>query len=556
MRKHKLFALPSSTLILLLLASCSPAASPPAKPAATTAATVATPATKTVELVSPTPAREPPADQPRYGDILTVSVAADPANFDIHQEGSIAVLELLVPAYDSLVQSDLRTGAIVSGLAEKWEMSADGLNYTFSLRKGIKFHDGKPMTSQDAKLSMDRQKDPPKNIRSARQEQFNFVDRIEAPDDSTVRIVMKQVYMAFMAQFATDWFVIYPKHVVEAKGDMKRDVVGTGPFKFKSYASGVSLELTKNPDYFPKGLPYLDGITHYIIKDPATRFSALRTGRVHMSGHNAHLSSAEGALLKAQNIAVWKYPALAGPRYPINSVKPPFNDVRLRQAVGLAYDRQTAVKVLYEGDAKIGTFLPPGEWGFSEEEIHKLPGFRQPKDADRAEAKKLLAEAGFPDGFKMTLLVRALRPDMNAGEYMRDQLAAIGITAAIEVQETVVFNAHTRSFNFQIASQMNTWRINDPDELGRKYLTGAAQNYGGWGSKRFDQVFEEQTRTVDTVKRKALTREMDKILMQEYPDLVPLWVDYVLATLPAVKNFGAPPGHYTGMRYADIWLAK
>ncbi|MBI2908270.1 MAG: ABC transporter substrate-binding protein [Chloroflexi bacterium] len=555
---------------ILLLSACGPAAPVPvASPAAArvtaTAAPQATAAATTAPAAEPKPAPAAPAptpkaaaEEPRYGGTLTISASADPAHFDIHQEGNLAILEVLISAYDSLIQTDLRTGNVAPDLAERWETSPDGLAYAFYLRKGVKFHDGKPLTAADVRYNLERQKDPPKGIRSGRQEQFDSVARIETPDENTVRIVMKQPYPAFMPQFATDWFIIYPKHVVEAKGDMKRDVVGTGPFKLKSYTSGVSVELVKNPDYFMKGLPYLDAITHYIIKDGATRFSAFRTGRVKMTGHWASLTPSEAAIAKTANpsLLIWKFPGLQAPRYPINAKNPPFNDVRLRQVVSLAYDRQAAIRVLAENEAKLGTFIPPGPWGLPEEEILKLPGYRQPKDTDRAEAKKLLAEAGYPDGFKMTLLVRALRPDQKAGEYMKDQLATVGINAAIQVEETAVFNTHTRSFSFQIASQQNIWRVNDPDELSRKFVTNAVQNYGGWSSKKFDELFVEQSRTLDVNRRKALTRELDKILLQEWPDLSPFWADTILGTWPEVKNFAAPPGLYTGMRNADIWLAK
>ncbi|MFH1485407.1 MAG: ABC transporter substrate-binding protein [Chloroflexota bacterium] len=550
----------------LLLVSCTPAAAPtatpkPAAPAPTKApaAPAAKPTTPpAAKPAAPSPTPKAAAEQPRYGGILSISFPADPPSFDIHQETTAAALEPLCPAYDTLIQTDLRTWKIVGDLAERWEVSPDGLTYTFYLHKGVKWHDGKPFSSTDVKYSLDRQNDPPKGIRSGRKQQFESVDRIEAPDENTVKIVMKQPYMAFVPQFATDWFVVMPKHILEAKGDMKKDVLGTGPFKFKSYSQGTSIELVKNPDYFVKGLPYLDGITFYIIKDGSTRFSAFRTGRVKMTAHWAPLTPSEAAQIRAEqpNLAIWSYPGLGGPWYNINSSKPPFDDVRVRQAASLAFDRQAAIKVLAEGEAKPGTFLPPGEWGLPEQEILKLPGYRQPKDADRAEAKKLLAEAGHPNGFKMELLVRAVRLDQKAGEFLKDQLATIGITADIQVMETAVYNTHTASGNFQFGVQQVVWRINDPDELSRKFLTGADQNYGKWSSKKFDDLFAEQSRTLDPAKRKGITRELDEILLKEWPAIWPYWGDALLGSWPEVKNFAAPPGLYSSMRNADLWLAK
>ncbi|MBI2910480.1 MAG: ABC transporter substrate-binding protein [Chloroflexi bacterium] len=549
----------------MLVWGCAPAAVPaptpktesaPAQPAAPTPKPGITPA---ASPAAPVATPKTAADQPKYGGILTVSASADPAHFDIHQEGSRAILDVAASAYDNLVEYDLRTGNIVGVLAERWEMSPDGTVYTFYLREGVRFHDGKPLSSEDVRHSMERQMNPPKGIRSARQEQFEFVVTTETPDEKTVKIVMKQPYVAFMAQFAIDWFVIYPKHIVEAKGDMKRDVLGTGAFKFKSYTSGVSVEVVRNPDYFMKGLPYLDGVAHYIIKDGATRFSALRTGQVKMTGRFAPLTPSEAQKLKAEypHVAVWRFPAFQSPSHPINVTNPPFSDVRVRRALSLAYDRQAAIRLLLgEGAARIGTFLPPGPWGLPEEEVAKLPGYRQPKDADRAEARRLLAEAAYPDGFTMNLLARALREDQQAAEYLRDQLATIGIKANIQVLETTVYNTHVRSGNFQIGSQGNAWRVNDPDDLSRKLLTGAAQNYSMWSVKKFDDLFFEQARTLDVAKRKAMVRELDGILLQEWPILWPYWADNFLASWLEVKNFSAPPSLAAATRNRDIWLAK
>ncbi|MFH1485304.1 MAG: ABC transporter substrate-binding protein [Chloroflexota bacterium] len=539
-------------------AAPAPAKAPTAPSAPKPAAPTAKPAAPAPKPAAPSPTPKPAAEQPRYGGILPTAASGDPPSFDLYQESTMSALEPISPCYDGLVEYDLRTWKIVGVLAEKWETSPDGLAYTFHLRKGLKWHDGKPFSSEDVRYGLERQKTPPKGIRSARKEQLIAVDKIETPDANTVKIAMKEPYSAFMAQFATDWFVVMPKHVIEAKGDMKKDVVGTGAFKLKAYGQGVSVELVKNPDYFTKGLPYLDGITHYIIKDGATRFSALRTGRVKMTGHWASLVPSEAATLKAEQpeLVIWKFAALACPWHAINTKEPPFDDVRVRQAASLAYDRQAAIKVLAEGEAKVGTFLPPGEWGLPEAEVLKLPGYRQPKDADRAEAKKLLAEAGYPDGVEFKLLVRSVRLDKKAGEFMKDQLATVGIKANIEVMETAVYNTRTRGFNYQMGSQQNIWRINDPDELSRKFLTGSAQNYPQWSNKKFDDLFAEQSRTLDVAKRKAIARQMDDILLKEWPSIWPYWADAILCTWPEVKNFAAPPGHYSCMRLRDIWLAK
>ncbi|MBI2907153.1 MAG: ABC transporter substrate-binding protein [Chloroflexi bacterium] len=554
--RHILLVATLSTTVALIVAGCAPAGAPAAITRATpTAAATTLPAPQAAE---PAATPKAAAQQQRQGGVLTISVGADPPSFDIHQETTIAALEPLVPAYDGLVQYDHHTGSIIGDLAEKWELSPDGLVYTFSLQKGVKWHDGKPFSSSDVRISLERQKDPPKGMRSGHQQQFRSVDRIETPDENTVKVIMKQPYVSFLAQFATDWFVVFPRHVLEAKGDMKKEVMGTGPYRFKSHSLGVSVELTRSPDYFMKGLPYLDGITYYIVKDAGTRFSAFRTGRIKMTSHWIPLTPSEIATLKSQHpsLLLWESSADTFPRHPMNAVKPPFGDTRVRQAVGLAYDRQTAIKVLADGQARLGTFVPPGEWGRPEADVLKLPGYRQPKDADRAEAKRLLAEAGYPEGFKTTLSVRAKSEDQKAGEFLKDQLATIGIAATLEVMEVAAYTSRVVANDFQIGTQAGKFALSDPDELGRYFLSNAGQGYGKWANKRFDDLFAEQSRTVDIARRKAIVKEMDDVLLQELPSLLPFWSGAVIGTWPEVKNFAAPANLHSCMRLFDIWLTK
>ncbi|MDP2952689.1 MAG: ABC transporter substrate-binding protein, partial [Chloroflexota bacterium] len=252
-----------SVLVILglLLAACAPAASPtpaPTKPAPTVAP--AAPA--------PTAAPAPAAEKPRSGGILTSSFSGDPSSFDSHQERTVLNLAPVAPAYSLLVQNDPADNSkIIPDLAERWEVSPDGKVYTFYIRKGVKFHDGKPATSADVKANFDRIIFPPKGVLSHRKDTLQSVEKLEAPDDYTVRFILKFPHAGFLQMVGNPYNSIFPKHVLEAKGDMKKDIVGTGPFKLKDFNRGVSFELVKNPDYFVPGRPYLDGITFYIIKD-------------------------------------------------------------------------------------------------------------------------------------------------------------------------------------------------------------------------------------------------------------------------------------------------
>ncbi|MBI2906283.1 MAG: ABC transporter substrate-binding protein [Chloroflexi bacterium] len=543
------------TVLGLLLAACAPAAAPQPSPAPKAAAPQPTQAAKPT---APGATPKPSAAEPRYGGILSVSDAGDPPNYDIYQTSNIVALQPLAPAYNALVHYDLlEPTKIIGDLARDWELSPDGKTYTFRLQSGVKWHDGKPFTAEDARFSLELIKDPPRGFVSARKDNMLAVNKIEAPDSTTIKIVMKYPYLSFMAQFATDWFVITPKHVLEAKGDMKKDVVGTGPFKFKSYSPGSSLELVKNPDYFVKGRPYLDGITTYIIKDVATHFAAFRTGRIKLTGRSTGMltaSHAEVVQKDQPDLKLWRYSVMQSPWFHFNTTTAPFNDVRVRRAVALSFDRQAAIKTIAQGMATVSTFLPPGQWSIPAAEVLKLPGYRQPKDQDIADAKKLVADAGHAGGLKVSLLTR--EDQTKAAEFARAQVAAIGIDLTVETAERAVLDQRVSTQKYTFAVQSSVYRINDPDELSRKWLSDAAQNYGKWKSERFDKLFVEQSQTLDAAKRKAMVRELDQILLEEWPSILPYWSDSFVGSWPEVRNVGAPGGMYSSLRNQDIWLAK
>ncbi|MBI2910236.1 MAG: hypothetical protein HYX92_21550 [Chloroflexi bacterium] len=255
------------TLLGLLVASCAPAAAP----AATKAPLTPAPAPTVQTGAAPTPA--PKAAGPRTGGVLTVAKRLPIPHLDMHQEITVNMQAPLAPVYSWLIQNDPigDENKIIGDLAKSWDITTDGLTYTFKLQDGVKFHDGRPLTSTDVKASLDRIIFPPRGVVSPRQGLYTAVDKIETPDALTVKISLKRVQGSFLQLLALQHNFIFPAHILKEKGDMKRDVVGTGPFKFVSEMRGVSFKTQRNPEYFVKGLPYLDGVTYYEIPDDRSR---------------------------------------------------------------------------------------------------------------------------------------------------------------------------------------------------------------------------------------------------------------------------------------------
>ncbi len=202
---------------------------------------------------------------------------ADPVSSDIHQETSSVSLWPFAPIYSLLIAPDsVDDSKLVTDLAASWQVT-DGVVYTFKLRPNAKWHDGQPVTSADVKYSFDRIMNPPQGVLSPRKALYAAViDKMETPDPQTVTIKLKFATASFIALISNEWASILPKHVIEARGgSMKADPIGSGPFKLKSWARGGRIEHVRNPDYYMKEFPYLDGLTYLVITDPATQTAAL-----------------------------------------------------------------------------------------------------------------------------------------------------------------------------------------------------------------------------------------------------------------------------------------
>ncbi|MBI2907830.1 MAG: hypothetical protein HYX92_09265 [Chloroflexi bacterium] len=256
-----------------------------------------------------------------------------------------------------------------------------------------------------------------------------------------MKIAVKRPSASLPSMLAVGNMVMAPKHVYEAKGDMKNEVVGTGPFKVKRYSLGVSMELAKNQGYFVAGRPYLDGITAYIVKDRATLLAAFRTGQVKMPVPSNYVTPSEAKAIEKNvpQAIVQPYQPLRTGFFNMNMTAKPWDDVRVRRAVHLATDRQAALKAIGEGEGTLSAATITGQWAIPGEELLKQPGFRQPKDADLAEAKRLLAEAGLA-GFETKILTRAGSASyVRVAEFMTDQLSRIGIRATLDMQDQAVW---------------------------------------------------------------------------------------------------------------------
>jgi peptide/nickel transport system substrate-binding protein len=509
-------------------------------------------------LSGPAPAHA--ADQPRSGGTLMMWTQGDPPNFDLHQNSTFLVNWAMAPCYNQLVQFEpLNPLQVIPDLAERWEMTPDGKSYRFFLHKGVKFHDGKPLTSADVKATLDWVRQPPQGVVSPRAGAFATVEEIQTPDEFTVVFRLSHANPSLLDNLAQGWMAIYPKHVLEKEGDMKRTVVGTGPFKLKRYTRGVSIELEKNPEYFVKGRPYLDGITLYIIPDFGSAYAAFRTRRLLMMGFSQESTAHQAEAELSKRVVIQKVPGFSmRPVFNMDTTRAPWSDIRVREAVSLAIDRQAAIKMITDGEGQVGGFMPPGgQWALSIEELQKIPGYGPDKEGDRERAKRLLAEAGHPNGFKTTMLTRMGTQYERISVFLKDELSKIGIEASLDVKETAAAYEVLNTRTFDTAPWGTAVALDDPDAVfSEHYTCDAVRNYSQLCLPEIDELFTKQSQTLDVEERKRLVQEMERKALMAFGRLVSHWRMTMLGHWPEVRDYRIHASLYNNQRFQDVWLAR
>ena len=504
------------------------------------------------------------ADTPRRGGVLLAVIGADPPSLDPHQESTFACIQLVAPIYTTLIQFDPDNfPKIIGDAATEWKVASDGLTYTFKIRPGIRFHDGSPLTAADVKATYDKIVSPPEGVRSVRKNAYTAIARIETPDASTVVFKLKFPSASLLDNLASPWNVIYPKKYLDKDPNyFKTNVMGSGPFKFKNYTRGATFEGERNPDYFVKDRPYLDGYKFFISPETSVRAAAIRSGRAYIEFRD--LPNAEIDAIKKQlgdKVAVQTVSATGQWGIAINNTAKPFNDVRVRRALTLGFDRYTAGRVLQTltGLRDVGGLMRPGsEWAMPELELAKLPGFRKDMEKNRAEARKLLAEAGYPNGLKVVLKNRNVKlPYQDFAVFLIQEWRKIGVEAENRPLETAAWFADGQDTgNFELIIAPTVEFTDDPDQFLGRYVTGSTQNWGRFSDPRIDDLFSRQARSLDPAERKKLIIELQRLVLDNVYYMPGLWWTRNVMHWAKVKHYTAPPSHYTNQKLQDVWLSE
>ena len=498
-------------------------------PAAAPAAPAAIAAVAQERRPDPTPTGQ----QALHGSILVPLAGFDLGHTDPHRNTSVAELSYMAHIFPGILQYDTTTWVdIAPDLAVSWEVDSTGKAYTFKVREGVTYSDGTPVTAEDMAYSLNRMIERPNDIAMPRSGCIRgFMENAQAIDPATLQVNLKDPSVGFLGCVASPWISIPPKFILEeidSGDDPGREpeldeIIGAGPFVLKSYQRGISFEVERNERYYDQPFPYLDGVRHVIVTDPSSRVAAFRTGNVHKEAVFPGFGADDDIATRQQmgdQLFVSESVGFGVGGIHINLRNAPFDDARVRKALQLAVDREAMIELIHPAGGQVQCYYPCiFDWIYSIEDYMQQPGFRFDKHAeDVEEAKRLLAEAGYPDGFEATITFRKVGPYPDYSAIVTQQWKDIGIDLTLRPMESAAGFAAYQQGDFEINWQGTGLNFLDPDAANDLlWLPTAGRNYQGWENAKFLELFDQEKQEVDQGERGELLRQMTDILLDEVP---------------------------------------
>jgi peptide/nickel transport system substrate-binding protein len=528
-----------------------------------------------------------------------MSAYADSKDWDPLGSASLSSVISYSQLYNQLVHyNSVETDQVEGDLAMDWQVSADGMTYTFNMQPDAVWNDGAPITAADAVYSMLRYANPCNPAgRSGLWRQYtiplevteladkadctpiNADEVVRQVDDTTLEFSLRFPSGAFIKFMAVDYVKILPKHLLEQDIDLNlsENIIkhnsGSGPFILESYQSGNSYFVNRNPKYFKEGRPYLDRIEHYIITTPATAQAQVEARQIDMSNAaTLNLTAPEYyALEQRTNSEYVAHDVFGGATrgFMLNIKREPFSDHRVRQAINLAVDRQ---KYNERGLHNAGRgHCPLVGMANTLEECVTWPGMR-PKDSpggqeDIARARELMAQAGYPDGFEVQYTARQVGTYVDECSVIKQSLEDfLGITGSIEVLPSAAGYAKYGTSrpadakgDWEVSCQADGMTVLDPDAIyGGIFLKGGTRNYTDWEAPEVNAWFEEQKVELDPDRRREINKEAERWLHDFSNNH---WVTLTLGQAfwvvnRDVKGFVAPQTVQYGFKHEHLWLDR
>ncbi len=495
-------------------------------------------------------------------------VPAEPPSYDAHREETFALIHPAAPHYNTLLRIDPfdKTGTrVVGDLAESWAVALDKRTYVLKLRRGVKFHDGSEMTSRDVKASYDKIIDPPPGVLSSRKGEYLEIETVQAPERYVVAFKLKWPSPSFIHSLASPWNWIYKADILERDIHWyEKNIMGTGPFVFVEHVRGAHWIGRRNPDYWDRGKPYLNGYRALFVRDDSAQVAAIRAERAHIQfrgfspGQRDDIVRTLGA-----KVTVQESPWNCGLVVAINHEKNPFDDRRVRRALSLALDRYQAAgalsRIAIVRDVA-GLQVPNSPFATPPSELVKLAGYGRDIRKSRAEAQRLLSEAGVGTGLAFVLKNRNVpMPYEYIGTWLLDQWRQVGLSVRQEVQESATYFRDLRTGNFEVSVDFQCGYVVDPDLDLYKFQSKERShaNYGRYADPVLDDLYVLQSRTVDPEERRRYVRAFEKRVLDEEAHFIStLQWHRIVPHSARVRGWTITPSHYLNNQLDTVWLAQ
>lgn len=499
--------------------------------------------------------------EPQDGGVLNMAATAEALSLDPHRQAAYTVHGAVGSVYSRLVafktgpDEDYGTNELESDLAETWETPDDGTTWTFKLRQGVQFHDkpplnGREFTSADVLCTMDRIQTLPGHQRGL----LSNVTDITAPDDYTVTFTLARPFIAFDETLANPFLVILPCEATNGGFDPALDAIGTGPFVLESWKRDQERVYVKNENYFEEGLPHLDGYTVTMMPDAQAQIAALRSGKIDMiSALSTEKRQVDALVDQIDGLQLLEEPGTTQTRIYMNAESAPFDSLEVRRAVAMAIDKQGMVDTIRSGGQLSGPITPSLFGALPDDEVEELIPY------DPEGARELLADAGFEDGFPVTMVVTTGYGEtiVREAQWVQEDLAEVGIDVTLDVQDYATYIGDTwPNGKYDIAYGLQTPMLSADEYLSTEWLSTGTRNWSNVNDPELDEMINAQKEIADREERETALQEIERYIMEKVSTPLPLYV-YTSQTLLTENIRGYHPHpDYSAREYQDIWLAQ
>jgi len=507
-----------------------------------------------------------PAVAQKSGGILRVHALDSPPSLSMHEEVDAVPARALMGVFNNLVVFDQHVKqnslqSVVPDLATGWSWSEDGTQLTLPLHEGVKWHDGRPFTANDVKCTWDllTGKSSEKLRLNPRKAWYRNLAEVTTNGDYEVTFHFQRPQPAFVALLASAYSAVYPCHV--PPGEMRQHPIGTGPFKLAEFKPNERITMTRNPDYWKKGRPYLDGIEFTIIRDVSTAALAFVAGKVDWIATTIPvLRDVES---QKPNAICEVTPGGISRNLIVNRDAPPFDNADMRRAMALSLDRKAFIDIISEGQGDIGGVmqpLPEGLWGMPPDVMKTLPGYDPDVQKNRAEARDIMHKLGYGPDKRLALKIstRNIPPFRDPAVILIDQLKEVFIDGELDIVETALWYPKMYRKDYKIGLNLTGGGVDDPDQqFYENYACGAPRNYTGYCNPELEKLFAQQSVETDEAKRKKLVWEIERKLAEDGARPIIFYNRFAYCWQPRVKDWTMMVNSIiNNWRMEDVWIDK